>query len=269
MNLSFLVLLLFLQSIEGALGQARPLICGHRGGFYADYPENSLAAIGYTGRGTASPIMVEFDLRRSKEGTLFLMHDQTVDRTTNGHGNIAELSDDYVSSLFLKRANGELSGEKIPSYEDLLRFVETRNILLMFDAKGDVWPEAIQRLTERKLLHKSMFLTFTPADTQKVYSLSEDVRISFLVKTEKDWESVRNLSIPTQKLIAYMDRNAAPDLITQIRKSGIPVMADVSENAGGRNSPFPAEYYVQLVEKMKLDILITDYPIAAFSAFRR
>lgn len=269
MNSFLLGLLLFAQSVDGALEKSRPLICGHRGGFYQDYPENSLAAFDFTARSVSSAVMVEFDLRRSKDGTLFLMHDPTVDRTTSGHGSISELSDAYVRSLFLKTASGEVTREKVPTYEDLLNFAEKKNVLLMFDTKGNVWSDAIRRLTEKKLLPKSLFLTFTPADTQKVYSLSKDVRISALIKTEKDWESIRSLSIPAKNLVAYVDKNTDLALIEQIRRAGIPVMADVSENAGGRNSPFPPEFYTRLVENLKLDILITDYPVDAFSALKR
>jgi glycerophosphoryl diester phosphodiesterase len=268
MNHLLILLLLLAQSIDGALEQSRPLICGHRGGFYPDYPENSLAAIDHTASSVSSAVIVEFDLRRSKDGTLFLMHDQTVDRTTNGLGNITELTDAYIKSLVLKTATGELSKEKVPTYKDLLEYAAKKNVLLMFDAKGDVWPEAIQRITEKKLLHKSIFLTFTPADAEKVYSLSKDVKISALIKTEKDWETIRNLSIPEKNLIAYVDRKTDLALIEQIRRAGIPLMADVSENAGGRTFPFPPEFYIQLVDRLKLDILITDYPIGASSAFK-
>jgi hypothetical protein len=67
----------------------------------------------------------------------------------------------------------------------------------------------------------------------------------------------------------YVDRKIDLALIEQIRRAGIPVMADVSENAGGRNSPFPPEFYARLAENLKLDILITDYPLDAFPALKR
>src|SRR4051812_12494742 len=76
------------------------LICGHRGGFYPLLPENSMAAFEFTAnRYNPSRVVVEFDIRKSKDGTLFIMHDETVDRTTNGTGKTSELSDAYLETL--------------------------------------------------------------------------------------------------------------------------------------------------------------------------
>jgi glycerophosphoryl diester phosphodiesterase len=86
-----------------------PRIVAHRGGG-ALAPENTLGAIrlgarmGFRG--------VEFDVMLAGDGTPVLIHDETVDRTTNGHGEVSKMPCAELSLLEIA------GGERIPLYED-------------------------------------------------------------------------------------------------------------------------------------------------------
>ena len=96
-------------------------IAGHRGGYYYEHPESSLPLFGSIAKKFKSDtIIVELDLRKSKNGTIYIMHDETVDRTTNGKGKIDQLDDAYLNSLYLKKENGEITHERIPTFDDVL-----------------------------------------------------------------------------------------------------------------------------------------------------
>ncbi len=247
---------------EASKKQILPLICGHRGGFYDKLPENSFAAVDYTVKNCkSSPVIVEIDVRKSSNGTLFILHDESVDRTTNGHGFIEELSDDYIKSLFLKNSRGELTNERIPTLDSLLNFVKTKNAVLMLDIKGDVWAETIRKLASEKLAHKVIVLTFKPTDTKKVYDLSHDVRISCLIKNEGDWAIIKEQDIPTNKLIAYINKATPQNLISELKNNLMMVMTDVSESAMKNINPLTRDFYLEFVKKGKIDILITDFPV--------
>ncbi|KRX93829.1 Glycerophosphodiester phosphodiesterase 1 [Trichinella pseudospiralis] len=64
----------------------------HRG-LADEAPENTLAAFEYSAK--LGSTFVEFDLEMTADNTPVLMHDDTVDRTTNGTGFIGQLDDDY------------------------------------------------------------------------------------------------------------------------------------------------------------------------------
>jgi glycerophosphoryl diester phosphodiesterase len=68
---------------------ARPLAIAHRGGG-GHWPENTLLAL--SGAMALGSDLVEMDIRTTADGVLVLMHDETIDRTTDGHGRVAELS---------------------------------------------------------------------------------------------------------------------------------------------------------------------------------
>ena len=238
-----------------------PLICGHRGGFYDSLPENSLSAIRRTYSNSLAPVMVEFDLRKSIDGTLFLMHDETVNRTTNGQGKISELTDAYLKSLVLRNAIGELTSDSIPTFNALLTYASGKDLFLMLDIKADVWKEAVALLKDYKAVDRSIVLTFDATDTKRVYGISPDVLISCLIRNESDWEEIERLSIPNKKLVAYVNDKMSENVRQRLKSLGVPTMMDVSEHTRNGGKPLGGESYRSLLAKMKSGILITDFPV--------
>ncbi len=96
-----------------------PRILAHRGGGTLA-PENTLAAIrfgaslGFKG--------VEFDVMLAGDGTLVLIHDETLDRTTDGSGEVSRLSYAQLSRVEAGAWKGKKwQGERIPRFEDAAR----------------------------------------------------------------------------------------------------------------------------------------------------
>ena len=254
---------------HGKEAQGLPLICAHRGGLYEDLPENSFAAIDFTVRNCKSnPVIIEIDVRKSMDRTLFVLHDESIDRTTNGQGRIAELSDVYLKSLFLKDAKGRLTQERIPTFDSLLNYSHRKAIILMLDIKADVWGEVIERLVQERLTHKSIILTFRTEDSKMVYALSREVKISCLIRTESDWNTISALLIPPKNLIAYINQDTPQKLIRQLKSSLVMIMTDVDENAMRNVDPLPRRWYKEFVKKRRLDIVITDFPVEVSEKLR-
>src|ERR1051325_10501401 len=88
------------QSLKQQLSNNKTILCAHRGGMYDEYAENSLKTLEYLER-SVGPVMAEVDVRKSKDSTLYLLHDNTLERTTTGNGKIEDASDDYLQSLKL------------------------------------------------------------------------------------------------------------------------------------------------------------------------
>ncbi|MDD2557688.1 MAG: glycerophosphodiester phosphodiesterase family protein [Desulfuromonas sp.] len=111
----------------------RPLITAHRG--YAEIaPENTLAAFAAAVEMGADA--TEFDVHRSGDGTLVVIHDETVGRTTNGTGNVAELSDEYLKSLDAGSWKGaQFQGEKIPTLEETLTYLKEHAMVALLEIK--------------------------------------------------------------------------------------------------------------------------------------
>lgn len=113
------------------------MVVAHRG-CWKQTSENSIDAIEAC---VAFGIdMVELDVRATADGVLILMHDATVDRTTDGTGKVEELDWAYLKTLHLREGGGRgspVTGRRIPTFEDALRAAKGR-ILINIDAKSDL-----------------------------------------------------------------------------------------------------------------------------------
>ena len=93
-------------------------ICAHRGASQT-HPENTLAAFREAIRLGAH--MIEFDVALTKDGELALMHDLTVDRTTDGRGKVADLTMAEIKKLDAGRwKSPEFAGERVPTLREAL-----------------------------------------------------------------------------------------------------------------------------------------------------
>ena len=108
-------------------------ICAHRGAMDT-HPENTIAAFREAVRLGAH--MIELDVRMTKDGHLVILHDETVDRTTNGKGQISALTIDEVKHLDAGNwKSEEFAGEKIPTLGEALA-VMPQNMWLNIHIKG-------------------------------------------------------------------------------------------------------------------------------------
>lgn len=135
------------ERVQGELrpgrAEARPvLVIAHRGCWRAA-PENSIAAIeACVAMGVD---LVELDVRRTADGVLILMHDDTVDRTTDGRGRVEDLSLAQIRTLRLRQGKGggtaPLTDEAPPTFEDAMHAARGQ-VLVNLDAKADVYDDA-------------------------------------------------------------------------------------------------------------------------------
>jgi glycerophosphoryl diester phosphodiesterase len=94
-------------------------ICAHRGDS-GSCPENTIPA--FEKAVALGCEMIEFDVRSTADGRMVLLHDPSVDRTTDGLGNIWELSFDEVREFDACASFSALSGVRIPTFEEALDY---------------------------------------------------------------------------------------------------------------------------------------------------
>lgn len=132
-------------------------LCAHRGAMET-HPENTLPALQEAAKLGAQ--MIEFDIQLTKDSVMVIMHDDNVDRTTNGTGNVADLTYKYIRSLDAGSKKSEkFKGTLIPTFEEVLA-VMPDNVWLNCHLKGDeaVGKAAAAMLEKSGRLHQA-FLT--------------------------------------------------------------------------------------------------------------
>ncbi|MDF0528648.1 glycerophosphodiester phosphodiesterase family protein [Tsukamurella sp. 8F] len=109
-------------------------VVAHRG-LMNGTAENTIAAIeAAVARGVDA---VEVDLRSTSDGQLVVMHDETVDRTTNGIGAVANLALSDIRSLDTRDPlSAGLTGERVPTYHEVLEAVRNTRTQIVADIKN-------------------------------------------------------------------------------------------------------------------------------------
>ncbi|XP_006876013.1 PREDICTED: glycerophosphodiester phosphodiesterase 1 [Chrysochloris asiatica] len=116
--------------------RGRVSVIAHRGGSH-DAPENTLAAIRQAAKNGATG--VELDLEFTSDGIPVLMHDTTVDRTTDGTGQLRDLTFEQIRKLnpaAKHRLRKDFLDEKIPTLREAVAECLDSNLTIYFDVKG-------------------------------------------------------------------------------------------------------------------------------------
>jgi len=104
----------------------------HRGE-HLHHPENTMPA--FRAAVDAGADFIEVDVRTTSDGKIVLMHDATVDRTTNGHGEVAEMTLEEIRKLDAGiKFSPEFAGTKVPTFDEVLEFARGK-IGVYIDAK--------------------------------------------------------------------------------------------------------------------------------------
>jgi glycerophosphoryl diester phosphodiesterase len=122
---------------------------GHRG-LSPGFPENTLAA--FRNSIEIGVDVIEVDLRGTADGEVVILHDETVDRTTDGTGDVTEMTLEEIKALDAGSwFDPSFAGERIPTYEEVLELVAGTGVKLLLDIKLSpvLDKERIVRLTEQ------------------------------------------------------------------------------------------------------------------------
>jgi len=139
---------------------SRTLVAAHRGD-WRNAPENSLPAIRYCiDRGID---IVEIDLRKTKDGHLVLMHDETLDRTTDGVGKVSDWTLDSLKRLHLRNGLGRPTRESIPTLKEAMEAIKGK-IMVNLDKGYDYFPGVMAILEETGTTRQAIMKGHVPAE---------------------------------------------------------------------------------------------------------
>ena len=131
------------------------MVAAHRGD-WRNAPENSLRAFELAI--DMGVDIIEVDLNISKDGHVIIMHDNTIDRTTDGKGKPSDYTLEELKKFRLKNGLGRLSNHTIPTLKEVMLLAKDR-VLVNLDKSYPYYNEAYQILKETNTLHQAIFKT--------------------------------------------------------------------------------------------------------------
>ncbi|UNI17112.1 Glycerophosphodiester phosphodiesterase [Purpureocillium takamizusanense] len=152
-------------------------IAAHRG-HSIGAPENTLAAFRRAFEIGGRGVTCETDLALTKDGELVLMHDPTVDRTTNGHGLVRHMNHSEISKLDAGAwFSHEYVGERVPRLKDAILLARELGILYQVELKvydqNDTIFQKLKELIDE--LHCTELLQFSSFDFAQLRDLKEAI----------------------------------------------------------------------------------------------
>ncbi len=202
-----------------------------RHGSLEDTPENTFIAfekainVGVGG--------LEIDVRKTKDGKLILMHDDTIDRTTDGKGYVSKLLYDEIKQYDAGAWKGkEFTGEEVPLLSDVLQFAKEKNIKIILNVKEHGIKQQVMSLIREFDMIGQIYFGGTLEATRN---------------TETD--------IPGAKLVFVLPNELTSDTIELIHKRHNHIGTSLI-NSDDRD---------KMKERMikGVDVILTDYPSVA------
>ena len=190
-------------------------VVGHRGAAGV-VPENTLKGFRYAIKlGVDS---AECDVHLTRDEQLIVMHDETVDRTTNASGRIGEL--DFATIRSLDAGDRE----QVPTLDEVLMTVQGR-VQLLCELKGEgVEDAAVATVLARGMESEVVFTSFDMARIAKVKQREDHLQIGAIFgdPTDEDMASAMGLGV---KGIGIHYRNLCLRMVEQVLDAGLDLRA--------------------------------------------
>jgi glycerophosphoryl diester phosphodiesterase len=160
-----------------------PIVIAHRGD-EVNAPENTLSAFNQAIEKGADAI--EFDVKLTSDGKVIVIHDQTLDRTTNGTGNVSKIPLPHIKDLDAGiQFPGQFPDERIPTLDEVFETVgkrtymnvELKNYSTPFDK---LVPKVVEIIKNHAMEERVLFSSFLGLSLKTALRLLPDVPCGLL-----------------------------------------------------------------------------------------
>ncbi|NVJ87576.1 MAG: glycerophosphodiester phosphodiesterase family protein [Algoriphagus sp.] len=243
-----------------------PMVSAHRGGPYPGFPENAIET--FENILTYTPSIIELDVAMTRDSVLILMHDDELDRTTNGTGKVNEVTFEYIQSLFLEDNEGKLTEFKVPTLKEALLWSKGKALLTVDIKRSVPFEKVIEEVRETESEAYAALISYTFPAAKKLHSLAPELMLSVTIRNEDEIQRLEETGIPWNRVIAFTGvAERTPSFNQALHQKGVftilGTMGNLDRSAEARGD----EIYVSFVQH-GADILATDRPIEAARALQ-
>jgi glycerophosphoryl diester phosphodiesterase len=247
-------------------------------------PENSRDALEHCV--TLGVDVMETDVRRAKDGTLVMIHDALLDRTTDGHGPVADMTIEQLRQLRLRDGFGgpqaALTDQRILTLDEMLALASGR-IVLNLDVKDAIYSEVVDAVRRAHAERRVIVKTTASIATRPLAGMAPFDQVPFMPvlrypSEERQLLDVAAIQLHGRKPLGFelppVSGTILPDLAALARRRGVRLWINTLEDgyvlgSGGDEGAGddPDRAWGALV-KQGISMLQTDKPEALISYAR-
>lgn len=244
-----------------------PMVSAHRGGrYYIGYTENTIEMFEYTL--SHVPAIIEFDVRRSKDGILMLMHDETTGRTATEDKSIESLTIDEIRALSLVDHKGNEVSGGVPTLEEVLDWGRGKTMFTV-DVKSVSNLDDVADMIIRKNAEPfAALITYSLDVAESIHQKYPSLFLSVTLRNAEELERLQSRNIDFRKVVAFTGTSARDELFNNtLHELGIYTILGTMGNLDNSAMVRGQDVYVDLING-GADILSTDFPVEAYNAFK-
>ncbi|MEM1002424.1 MAG: glycerophosphodiester phosphodiesterase family protein [Bacteroidota bacterium] len=239
-----------------------PKISAHRGGKgIKGFPENCLETMKHLHEQLDA--LYEVDISETKDGLLVLMHDNSIDRTTNGLGLVRSKTWSELKELVLIDDFGEQTSYKIPLLDEVLTWAKNNNAVLTLDIKKGVGlKKVVNAVKKKRAQDHCILITYSLEQALNAHEIAPELMLSVSARNDRELESLLSSKIPTRNMIAFTGTRLSPkDLYIKLSNNNILSMLGALGNLD-RMAAARGDHLYKHWRALGINIIATDRPIA-------
>ena len=248
------------------------LFAAHRGGALM-WPENSLLAFRNAAESLGADFL-EFDVHLSRDGEVMVIHDPTLDRTTDGRGPVRERTLAELRALRLRDHAGTLTVEALPSLDEVaglaMRLRRRMLLEIKVDDRGRSYPGIEERvfavLDRHRATAATVVMAFEPETWRRLRALRPDARVAALYSPrtlasmgsslERELDAAQRAGVT---MLGLDQRLVSAEALARVRGAGMTLGVWTVNDADA----------IRRFIDLGVDVIITDRPDLAKSALGR
>ncbi len=178
-----------------------PFVSAHRGGPMPGYPENAIETFDHALK--YGHALIELDIVQLKDGTLVLMHDDTLDRTTTGTGNIKDKNWPEIKDLLLKDNDGNVTEFHIPTLEETLVWAKGKALLNLDFKRGTDFSKVADLIRKTDSIDHVIAISYNMGMAQALHAAHPDMAMSVSINDLDDIKEIKASGLPLDRLVAW------------------------------------------------------------------
>jgi len=208
------------------------IVAAHRGGPSSGFAENAIETFEHVT--SQVPALLEIDIARTSDGQLILMHDDTLDRTTTGTGEVRAHTLAEIQALQLEDETGAALNARVPTLRQALDWADGKTILELDVKRGVSYEDVLAVVREAGATNRVVFITYSDDAAVRVHNLAPEMMLSVSIDDASDIATLERRGIDLTRVLAWTGiEEPNPALNIALAQRG---MEPMFGTLGGENS---------------------------------